>query len=146
MKIEEIIERLEQSTGASRYIDCHLWVVAKGGDARMKVCDASTKDFVWERGVDGFWIRDVVKFNTIPRYTDSVDAAEELCGRVLPGWYWRVGRTSLFPNGWAFVSRLAPDHCDREDEAACADGKADNPAIALCIAILKAKLAQECAA
>ena len=52
----------------------------------MKVCDSSTQDFVWERGIDGFWVRDVVKFRAVPRYTASVDAALALVERKLPGW------------------------------------------------------------
>lgn len=109
----------------------------------MRVCDSSEKEFVWERGIDGFWIRSVEKFSVAPKYTASIDAAVNFFVHVLPNWGWRIGRTSLFPNGWAFISRLPPDHCDQGDEAASADGKAANPAIALCIATLKAKQAQE---
>lgn len=75
--------------------------------------------------------------------TASLDAAVALCERVLPGWYWRVGRTSLFPNGWAYISRTHPSHCDKEDEASCSDGRAATPAIALLIAILTAMEAKE---
>lgn len=78
----------------------------------------------------------------VPTLTASLDATIALCERVLPGWFWRVGRTSLFPNGWAYVSRTHPSHCDREDEAACADGRASSPAIALLIALLRAKEAR----
>lgn len=74
-----------------------------------------------------------------PAYTASVDAAIALAERVLPGWNWRVGRTELYPNGWSYVHKYDPSNCDRTDEAACADGKAANPAIALCIALLRAK-------
>lgn len=76
--------------------------------------------------------------NLPPHLTASLDAAVALCERVLPGWFYRVGKTSLFPNGWAYISRTHPSHCDREDEASCADGKAATPAIALLIAILTA--------
>lgn len=75
--------------------------------------------------------------------TVSLDAAVALVERCLPGWYWRTGRTSLFPNGWAYISRTHPSHCDREDEASCADGKAANPAIALLLALLRALQSQE---
>lgn len=77
----------------------------------------------------------------IADFTSDLGAAVRLCRDVLPGWFWRCGSTSLFPNGWAHVSRFHADHCDRKDEAASADGKAATPAIALCIAIMKAKLA-----
>ncbi len=78
-----------------------------------------------------------------PLYTASVDAVIALAERVLPGWKWRVGRTEVFPNGWAYVHKYDPSNCDRIDEAACADGKAANPAIALLIALLRAKEASK---
>lgn len=78
-----------------------------------------------------------------PAYTASIDAAIALAERVLPGWKWRVGRTEVFPNGWAYVHKYDPSNCDRIDEAACADGKAATPAIALLIALLRAKEASK---
>lgn len=69
-----------------------------------------------------------------PEFTRSVDAAQML----LPeGWFWRCGRTSLY-EGWAFVNRTHPDHCDRHDEAG---GTAASPALALCLAIVKVRIA-----
>ena len=140
MKIEELIQRLEIATVASRYIDCHLWVVSKGGDARMRVCDSGTKDFVWERGVDGFWVRDVVNFKSVPRYTDSIDAAIALCKRVLPDANcYGVGKDKT---GWsAFVSRNSVESGHWLVEA-----EAHTAPIALCLAIMKAKLTLESAA
>ena len=73
----------------------------------MKVCDSSTQDFVWERGIDGFWVRDVVKFRAVPRYTASVDAAlalVERCGFPLGERKWNYtmaaayGSFSIMPN------------------------------------------------
>ncbi|TWB61643.1 hypothetical protein FBZ98_101988 [Rhizobium sp. ERR 922] len=40
----------------------------------------------------------------------TLDAAVALVNRLLPGWYWRCGQTSLFPKGWAFISEGHPDH------------------------------------
>ena len=82
--IAALLERVRAATGPDRYADCHLWVIAQGGDARMHVCDSSTQDFIWERGIDGFWVRDVVKFRAVPRYTASVDAALALVERATP--------------------------------------------------------------
>lgn len=73
-----------------------------------------------------------------PEFTDSVDAAIRLLKKVLPGWFWRCGATPLFPNGWAHVSRTDASNCDRRDEVSCSSGKAATPAIALCIATLRA--------
>lgn len=136
--LSDIIERLEMAERPSRPEDCHLWVIAQGGDARMNYVDGDARNFVWERGIDGMWVRGVVKFGSVPKYTASIDAAVSLAGRVLPGWFWRCGSTPLFPNGWAHVSRYHADHCDRRDEASCADGKAANVAIALVLATLRA--------
>jgi hypothetical protein len=86
--LKALLERLRQAERPDRYADCHLWVIAQGGDARMVVCDSSTQDFVWERGIDGMWIRSVVRFRAVPKYTASIDAALALVARVLPGWAW----------------------------------------------------------
>jgi len=86
MELTALLERVRSATGPDRYADCHLWVIAQGGDARMHVCDSSMQDFVWERGIDGFWVRSVVKFRAVPKYTASIDAALALTERVLPGW------------------------------------------------------------
>ncbi len=77
----------------------------------------------------------------IADFTRDMQCAVRLCADALPGWFWRCGCTPLFPNGWAHVSRHHADHCDRADEASSADGKAANPAIALCIAVVKARIA-----
>lgn len=93
-ELEELLERVKKATGpgdkALRYIDCHMWVIAQGGDARMVVCDSSEQDFIWERGIDGLWIRSVVKFRSVPKYTASIDAALALVERVLPGWQYNI--------------------------------------------------------
>lgn len=67
----------------------------------------------------------------------SIDAAVRFKEHMLPGWYWRCGRTSLY-DGWAFISRLHPDHCDRLDEAG---GQAPTPAKALVVAVINAMIA-----
>lgn len=86
-----LIERVRGVAGADdptlRYIDCHMWVLGQGGDARMHACDSSMKDFVWERGMDGLWVRGVVKFRDVPKYTASIDAITDLIEKKLPGWH-----------------------------------------------------------
>lgn len=78
-----------------------------------------------------------------PNYTASLDVALALAERVLPGWYWRAGRTPLgqwhhgrYTYGWAHLSRTDASNCDRGDEST---GWAATPALALCAAILRAK-------
>ncbi len=64
-----------------------------------------------------------LRFGHIPAYTASVDAALALAERVLPGWHWQVDKCgAVLRSGHALFST---DH--------------SVPAIALCIAILRAK-------
>lgn len=132
-----LIDRLSKLDGPDREVDAELEAVFVGG--RVHYNDPANKEAVIERPIDGLWIRGIYPYRKIARYTASVDAAIALAERVLPGWKWRVGRTELFSNGWSYVHKYDPSNCDRTDEAACADGKAANPAIALCIALLRAK-------
>lgn len=83
--LSSLIARLEAAGGPDRELDCHLWVAAQGGDARMNYVESESKCFVWERGIDGMWIRGVVNFRAVPSYTSSIDAAVSLAERVLPG-------------------------------------------------------------
>ena len=98
----------------------------------MRVCDSSTKDFVWERGIDGMWVRDVVKFSAVPKYTSSIDAAVSLAERVLPGWMRSmttgIGHTAAYVRD---KSILDPSKIEGEGYHATA-------AIALVLATLRA--------
>ena len=71
------------------------------------------------------------------RYTTSIDDALTLVP-VDPkgGWYWRVGHSSLY-RGWAHLNRYHPDNCDTGDETS---GNSATPALALCIAALRARM------
>lgn len=53
------------------------------------------------------------------------------------GWYWRCGSGSLH-SGWAHLNRLDSSHCDKDDEVT---SYAQTPALALCAAVLRIKLA-----
>lgn len=81
----DLLTRLKEATGPDRYADCHIWVAAQGGDARMRVCDIPAKEFIWERGSDGFWLRSIRRLQDTPRYTSSIDASLALVERMLPG-------------------------------------------------------------
>lgn len=142
MTRQELIERLEKAEGADRELDCWLGYHA----------DLTVDEMPWREKIDRFGIDhalNAAKSNqniwssALSPYTASIDAAVGLVATSLPGWYWRTGQTSLFPNGWALVSRHHPDHCTERDEAGSSDGKAATPAIALCISVLKALEAQE---
>lgn len=80
----------------------------------------------------------------IPALTASLDAAIALVERTLPGWYWRAGRTSLFPNGWANLHEFHPDHTDPgKNEFGYTGGKVPNPACALLVCLFRALEAKE---
>lgn len=152
--LRALIERVEKLDGPSREVDARLavvggYVVMKGTDERgYSFFQSPVKRGDWaflsgcKDGIDDAY-RALGKCLSTPSFTASLDAAIALCERVLPGWFWRVGRTSLFPNGWAYISRMHPDHCTEKDEASCSDGKAATPAIALVLATLRALEAQE---
>lgn len=129
-----IIDRLEKATKPNRYDDCHLWVVAKGGDARMVVCDSSEKSFVWERGIDGMWIRAVVEFRDVPKYTASVDAAIALAERVLPGCFYLIGKGKTRHDEPPFAAQIL---FGTDEVLGEAETDASLP-IAICLATLRA--------
>lgn len=138
MTITEIITRLEAATGPDRDLDAEIWLRFELGATRKATVIKPGPNVTWTaytmdetRDGNGLLV-------TVPAFTDSMDAAIALLRKVLPNWFWRCGQTSLFPNGWAYISRLDPSHCDRCDEAASSNGKAANAASALCIALLRA--------
>lgn len=74
--------------------------------------------------------KDSVFGHILPTYTASVDAAIALAERVLTGWRWRVGDS--YANVWIDAKLDDMDFV----------GSHPVPAIALCIAILRAKEAR----
>lgn len=154
MNIPEVITLLEKASGPDRWLDAKIDAVIRVGTIKM---NKGGYEWAWDnfprwahhsqaRGMCGAVAFDNgdlgMVWDSLP-FTESVDAALAVLDRALPGWFWRCGATTLFPNGWAHVSRYDGSNCNFRDEAACADGKASTPAIALCIAVLKAKLMQE---
>lgn len=140
-RLRGLIERLGKLEGPDQDMDAEIAVHVLGFIKTNLMAAWPDKDPIWKftdpaRNTTGSW------HAMVREYTASLDAAAGLVERALPGWLWRVGRTSLFPKGWAYISRTHPSHCDREDEASCSDGRAATPAIALVIATLRA-LSQE---
>lgn len=136
MTIDELITALNALTKPDRSLDCEIWVLAKGGDARMHYVDTEHSKFVWERGIDGMWIRAVENFAVKPRYTASVDHVLQLIPQMLPT-----------ANCWALDKdpRGIQAHVQRNNvKSGHWDGFAEHPslpAVALLLAILKAKVA-----
>jgi hypothetical protein len=167
MTIEELIERLEKSEGPDRWVDARLDAIFRVGSKKMQ---EPGYDWAWDnfpvwahrkdiRGQCGVQHDDGnlgMVWDSLP-FTASIDAAVELCNRVLPGWAWRVATCCVSDDAWVFPDFNSPEHGERLkreinqelDWADLTDVDLRPPgrqAIALCIAVLKAKQAMEAAA
>ncbi|MGN6779352.1 hypothetical protein [Rhizobium sp.] len=134
MTIEELIGWLKKATEPSRELDAHIYGLADGfSDIFYRDEDHAV---FGKRAIP--FPHEVVHYNTYPEYTASIDAALSLiplAGRDANYWGiekdWHgtceahVQRNGVKEGHWAQFA----DH--------------SHPAIALCIAILKAKQAQE---
>jgi hypothetical protein len=123
--MKDLIERLEKATGPDRELDAKLAFV----------------NGAWAAGVDEGvpWVQwaknTAVEINDeLPRYTASIDAALTL---VPEGWEWEL--YSNPPSAWLCERGYDPDTYN--GKTALASTK--SPAIALCIAALKARSAAE---
>lgn len=115
--IREIVERLERAEGPNFRLEQEImWAVRNVPERHRSDHDKP------------------------PAYTSSLDAAMTL---VPEGWFWRVGHTTSY-QAWAFVNRCHPDHADKGDEHSFKREHWEpksTPALALCIAALRARLA-----
>jgi len=125
----ELITRLEKATGPDRGLDCRIAHAVKP----IQFDDTYGPE-TWD---DQQW-RMAAGIYQIPLYTKSIDAALTL---VPDGWTWECTefdkakyRATLSFKGNGAAPERTVDSCD-------VDGKdAPTPAIALCIAALKARL------
>jgi hypothetical protein len=128
-----LITRLEEAAEGSRELDCRVaaWLMTLSGPVEFHVVGPPTYEheryFCAPAGMD--WIGyDLL--NSAPAYTRSLDAALALASRVLPGLYmWNVEYDDE-PTGTPASARVYAKTDGR--------GYAATPAIAMCIAILKA--------
>lgn len=113
----ELVERLEAATGPERIYDHYLFFAL----------EPHLYDEAGRRGLLGDHI--------VPAYTASIDAAVALVERVLPGWSWECRASGTGDKGQAAVwnPTKRPGRNDEQRAYNCA-----TPAIALCIAALKA--------
>ena len=131
-----LLDRLSKLDAPDREVDAELEAVSLGG--RVYLNDPEGKEVIIERPIDGFWIRGIYPYRKIARYTGSTDAAIALAERVLPGWK----RQLLEDFNGKWIARVCSPRRElfstdylRETEL----GGSSNPAIALCIALLRAK-------
>lgn len=130
MTIDELIARLEAASGPERELDAAI--VAELNNATVRRYPP-TDDF-GPRDRWQFWSRDGAHFLgsegkfKVPAYTASLDAA-----------------LSLVPEGWAFQLLYEPDATKGQQALVWPPGKsmplssAPTPALALCIASLRAR-------
>lgn len=110
-----LIERLEAAEVGSRELDAAIWY------ALIETCGGKPdKDMI------GRW----------PDYTTSLDAALALAERVLPGWHWELDNVGGSPYAANLTNPVGRFLICGDTEVY---STAPTPALALCIAILKAK-------
>jgi len=133
--LAELIERLEKADGPDRGLDSEVEVAtgqAKYRDGKGRACYH-----------DG-------RRDRVPHYTASIDAAVALAERVLPGWKWHLTDypSAMICRDWdddyapvffSYDRKLwRPPARTPFHKASPPFPKPATPAIALCIAILKA--------
>lgn len=123
-----LIDRLSKLEGPDREVDAQIYIQFNIPAERAGRID-------YAHGMVGWWPKDgpYVSAVTVPAYTASVDEAIALAERVLPGWHWSIYDTDGVGRCNAQMER--PDFTGAEDF----DGTGATPAIALCIALLRAK-------
>lgn len=120
--LSDLIERLEKATGADRELDALIYI--------QKYPESADDPGPSIGGHGWAFLRYGVVRDDVPLYTDSVDAARTL---VPKGHHWHLHVVSHF--GCIPCAGVCPDGDDRIEHHA-----APTPAIALCIASLKARM------
>lgn len=117
MTIPELIEKLEKATGPDRELDADIAITLK---------------LIAERE---WWSVNYLSGDMIPAYTASIDAAVQLCERVLPGWVIDFISQDFMsvPEGYRGIGWTV-----EIINQVRVQGQSSKPSIALCIAILRA--------
>lgn len=128
----DLLTRLEAAKEGSRELDAGIWLFAMHGEAgeigELKGYDPWDDERGWTIGTHGVWEHE------LPHYTTSLDAITELKKRELPGWKWTVDE-----DGLVLMWNRKPYPESRELDVL----RGKPPALALCIAFVKAKEAGE---
>ncbi len=134
-EMEALIQRVEAAQGPDRELDAAIWCGLRG------YISYGQSGGIWGYEMPGLGISSV-DVAAIPAYTASLDAAVSL---VPEGHWWNVGRTCAdnspmrhfgTRSGHCFTAGCAPWGRDQHTTAA-------TPALALCAAALRARLAME---
>lgn len=157
MTIPELIEKLEKATRPDRDLDVQISNLLTPLEYPVPIPPISPGGKKhYAEAVYSAWGGLAIQqqgnsyaFIEAPHYTASIDAAAQLCERVLPGWWWKVGTCCVSDDACVAPDFNSPIHGERlkreyhEDvdytEITDVDQRPPGrPAIALCIAILRA--------
>lgn len=120
--VSDLIAKLSAATGPSRELDAEIAVVVNGGEivwkqTRYTMEQHPARRYASAQHIGGYG------FDHVPEYTASLDAALTL----VPDEYdWVIGKTN---SGLTVYAKVGPN----------IEEFADTPALALCIAALKAR-------
>jgi hypothetical protein len=138
-KLEELIAELGNATGPSPKLDAEIRATLFAEEGAYAAKSPINGAWCVYKGVDRSGREKLHENRTVPHtlwigeYTASLDAAVALVNRVLPG--------SAVMMGWAQSPSTKP--WARVGAWTGPDATGANQAIALCVACLRAKLAQE---
>ncbi len=132
--LSALIARLEAAEVGSRELDAEI-ALATAQDGAVSIVDPEVAGIFSPRPG---WLLDAngSSISASP-FTTSLDAALALAERVLGGWAWQVDR-------WGAMSRITLNECDNDGWHRSTHRRIEvaierPPALALCIAILRAK-------
>lgn len=133
--MRELIERLEKADAGSRELDGQIEVVARWVMA-ARAGLAPEHRARWKSGRLGQVYDGNTGYDAQP-VTTSLDAALALAERVLPGWLWEATTITTTIGGIRKPLAVVVDP-EGENDDVRTFGTAATPALAFCIAILRA--------
>lgn len=142
--LQSLIERVEKATGPDREIDARLKIFVADEDClywgRGDDFGCTTREYLlrWD---DENWREAASELaHGEPHYTADIDAALSLVSRALPGWGWSVA--SDMGEGRVFGAAMSPLGL-ASAALMTQTARAPTPALAIILALLRAKAAQD---
>lgn len=129
-----LIDRLSKLDGPDRELDVELWLLNTPGATR-KWTEIKSANNRWKPYTIDETRDETGRLVTVPAYTASIDDAIVLADRVLPRYRWSAGFSRHVPHNAQIWVPSGSGYYEGESDA--------NRAIALCIAILRAKEASK---
>lgn len=125
-----LITRLEAASGPDRELDAEIAFAT-----RHPVNPAYVREYAISGAKMNPTLSPIQNYllENSPHYTSSLDAAIALAERVLPGWHW-----SVYDTDGTIANNASAQVEPPEFTFNVSDGVGKTPALALCIAILRA--------